>query len=132
MTQRASHGDRLKAKGPWPVRASSRLNVVARYAPCSRRTIWVQRELATSSPSWREGSIGLSCLRGEPLAQLQLAELADARLRDLVHELEAVGEPPLRELRREELTQLGGARRRALFRHDRRERPLAPLLVGHG
>src|SRR3954451_4754381 len=42
----------------------------------------------------------------EHLAQRDLAELADGGLRDLLDELEPVGEPPLRELRREELAQL--------------------------
>ena len=53
----------------------------------------------------RAGSVG------ELLAQLDLAELADARLRDLVDELDPLGQPPLGELRREELAQLVGRRR---------------------
>ena len=65
----------------------------------------------------------------ELLAQRGLAELADARLRDLVDELEPVRQPPLREPRREELAQLVARRRLPLLQHDRRERPLGPLLV---
>src|SRR5437868_4513112 len=41
------------------------------------------------------------CVDRELLAQRELAELADARLRNLVDELEAVRQPELRELRRE-------------------------------
>src|SRR3954451_16978598 len=65
----------------------------------------------------------------EHLAQRDLAELADRRLRDLLDELEAVGQPPLRELRREELAQLVRRRRLAGLEDDRRERPLVPLRV---
>ena len=53
--------------------------------------------------------------RRELLAQRRLAELADARLRDLGDELDPLGQPPLREARREELAQLVGGRRRAVL-----------------
>src|SRR3954452_17197750 len=66
---------------------------------------------------------------GELLAQCGLAELADGRLRDLRQELEPFGQPPLREVRLEELTQFVRGRRRALTQHDARERALGPLLV---
>src|SRR5579862_198293 len=66
----------------------------------------------------------------EHLAQLGLAELPDARLRDLVDELEPLGQPPRREARREELAEFLARRRLALAQHDRCERPLGPLLVG--
>src|SRR6185503_2532450 len=46
----------------------------------------------------------------ETLSERGLPELADGGLRDLVDELEAVGEPELRELRREEVAQLVAAR----------------------
>src|SRR5215211_4804818 len=67
---------------------------------------------------------------GELLAQCGLAELADGRLRDLRQELEPIGEPPLREVRSEELAQLVRGRRRAVAQHHARERALCPLLVG--
>src|ERR671937_2695265 len=51
----------------------------------------------------------------ELLAQRGLAELADCRLRDLRHELVAVRQPPLCELRREELAQLVGRCGRAFL-----------------
>src|SRR4051794_23432511 len=60
----------------------------------------------------------------EALAQVDLAELAHARLRDLVDELDPVGQPPLRERRREEVAQLVGRRRMPLPEHDRGQRPL--------
>src|SRR5438477_528859 len=43
---------------------------------------------------------------GELLSERGLAELADARLRDFVDELEPIGKPPLRKLGFEELAQL--------------------------
>src|SRR4249919_341970 len=72
---------------------------------------------------------GLGRLRGELLAQRGLAELPDRRLRDLVHELEPLREPPLREARREEVAQLVGGGLLALAQYDDGERPLRPLLV---
>src|SRR5262245_25794649 len=68
----------------------------------------------------------------ELLAERRLPELADRRLRDFVHELEPVGEPPLREARGEELAQLLVRDLGALLQHDDRERPLRPLVIGHG
>src|SRR6266511_5261863 len=65
----------------------------------------------------------------ELLAQRGLAELADRRLRDLRHELDAIGQPPLRELRRDELAQLLRRGARAFPQHYRGQRPLRPLLV---
>src|SRR5687767_7175781 len=67
----------------------------------------------------------------ELLPEGGLLELADARLRDLADELEAVGQPPLRELRGEVLAELLVRRRLTLLQHDDRERPFGPLLVGH-
>ena len=49
----------------------------------------------------------------ELLPQRGLAELPDCGLRDLLDELEALRQPPLREVRREELAQLVVGRRRA-------------------
>src|SRR5262245_63364939 len=68
----------------------------------------------------------------ELLAERRLPELADRRLRDLFDELEPVGEPPLREVRGEELAQLLVRRLGALLQHDDRERPLGPLVVRDG
>ena len=63
--------------------------------------------------------------RRELLPQRSLAELADGRLRDLVDVLEALGQPPLREARREEGAQLVGVGR-LRPRGRRRRRAAAP------
>src|SRR5215208_5389167 len=79
-----------------------------------------------------------SSLNGRPignnaelLAERGLAELADRRFGDLVDELEAVAQLPLRELGRDVLAQLLPRRRLALLEHDDGERALLPLLVRH-
>ena len=73
----------------------------------------------------------LRSLRGEHLSEGGLLELADGRLRDLVDELEAVRQPPLGELRCEELTQFLGRRRTARLQ-ARRRRAAAPATRDRG
>src|SRR5947208_16963031 len=65
------------------------------------------------------------------LAECALQDLADGRLRDDGDELEAVGKPPLRKLRREKGAQLLAGARRAFTPNDYRERPLVPPRVWH-
>src|SRR5919198_1534128 len=68
---------------------------------------------------------------GELLAERGLPELANRRLRNLLDELDAVGQLPLRELRRDELAEIVARRVLALLQHDDGQRPLLPLLVRH-
>src|SRR5437763_1889044 len=104
--------------------APSRANGVAVAAPSPDPppvTKNVLPSTSTSGGDWR---------RHEPLAKRCLADLPDAGLRELVHELEALRQPPLREVGRQELPQLLGGRRLARPHHDHGERALLPLLVG--
>src|SRR5438270_4808707 len=59
-----------------------------------------------------------------------LVELAHTRLGDLGDELEAVGEPPLGELRREVVAELVWRHRCSLLHHDAGHGSLAPSLDG--
>src|SRR5438132_4507305 len=75
-----------------------------------------------TSPGLRSGELGPEDL---------LVELADAGLRNLRDELDAVGEPPLGEARLEVRAELVGGHRRALLHDDESHGPLAPFRVGH-
>src|SRR6185503_8633195 len=80
-------------------------------------------------------SIQLTSLRSRPilvlLAQFCFQHLAGRGAGNLGHELERIGQPELRELRREVRAQLVLGRRLPRLQHDDRQRPLSPLRVRH-
>src|SRR5215207_7553332 len=67
----------------------------------------------------------------ELVAEVLLGELADARLRDLVHEGDVVGEPPLRDLVLQERQDLLLGERLARLDAHAGEGALRPLRVRH-
>src|SRR5207247_1198599 len=92
-----------------------------------------RRRAATPTARRRSRSLrrGVGVRALELGAEDLLVELPHARLGDLVDELHPLRQPPLRELRRDELDQLVAGGLRALLQHHTGHRPLAPPLVGH-
>src|SRR5262249_40591689 len=147
----SSSGTSAPAAGRWSRSAGSSRSRCSRQRCSARRSgaatraaSWAPRTSARAASSrvcprsprlrwrllWGRSCSGVLGPAGELLAQRRLAELADARLGDLVDEGVAVGQPPAREVRREEGVQLLAGDRLSLGGNDDGERALVPLLVG--